>query len=91
VSRTRHRREDRPTRRAAPSTLTKGKKAGEYIASHCDEPSNRGVAGSWARWLSDYNGYSKQRKRRRVRKLMKTYGRRIARRAGNTATKKDTQ
>jgi hypothetical protein len=89
VSRTRHRREDRPTRRAAPSTLTKGKKAGAYSASHFNEPSNRGKPGSWSRWLHDYNGYGKQRKRRRVRKLMKTYARRADRRAGNTATKKD--
>lgn len=82
VSRTRHRREDRPTRRAAPSTLTKGKKAGEYSPSTLDEPANRGKPGSWGRWLSDYNGYGKQRKRRRVRKIMKVHGRRVARREG---------
>ena len=89
MSRTLHRREDRPTKRAAPSTLTKGKKAGEYSASRFDEPSNRGKPGSWSRWLHDYNGYGKQRKRRRIRKQMKTYGRRVARRASNAATKKD--
>lgn len=81
MSRTRHRREDRSARRAAASTLTKGKKAGEYSRSTFDEPANRGRPGSWSTWLHAYNGYAKQRKRRRVRKLMKTYGRRVARRA----------
>jgi len=83
MSRTRHRREDRPTRRASRTALTKGKQAGEYSPSTVDEPSNRGKPGSWARWLSSYNGYGKQQKRRRVRKLMKVHGRRVARRAGN--------
>ncbi len=83
MSRTLHRRADRPTRRAAPSTLTKGKAAGGYSPSHFDEPSNRGKPGSWSRWLHDYNGYGKQRKRRRIRKLMKVHGRRVDRRARN--------
>jgi hypothetical protein len=83
MSRTHHRREDRRAKRAAASTLTKGKKAGEYNPSTLDEPANRGKPGSWSRWLHDYNGYGKQRKRRRVRKLMKTYGRRVERRALN--------
>jgi len=83
MSRTRHRQEDRPERRAARPALTKGKKTGEYSPSTIDEPANRGKPGSWTRWLSDYNGYGKQRKRRRVRKIMKTYARRVARRAGN--------
>lgn len=83
MSRTRHRREDRPARHAARSTLTKGKKAGEYSRSVFDEPANRGRPGSWSMWLHDYNGYPKQRKRRRVRKIMKTYARRVARRAFN--------
>jgi len=83
MSRTRHRREDRPRKRAASSTLTKGKRAGGYNASVFDAPSNRGKPGSWSRWLHDYNGYAKQRKRRRDRKRMKKYGRRAARRALN--------
>ena len=90
MSRTLHRRDARPTRRAAQSTLTKGKKTGEYSPSTFDEPANRGVPGSWSKWLHDYNGYGKQRKRRKARKLMKTYGRRVARRAGNAVTKKET-
>lgn len=85
MSRTRHRREDRPQKRAASSTLTKGKSAGGYSASTFDEPANRGKSGSWARWLHDYNGYAKQRKRRRTRKLMKKYARRAERRARNLA------
>jgi hypothetical protein len=90
VSRTLHRRDERPTRRAAPSMLTKGQKAGAYSASRFDEPSNQGKPGSWSRWLHDYNGYGKQRKRRRVRKLMKAYGRRVARRASNAVARKET-
>ena len=83
MSRTRHRRKDRPARRAPVSTLTKGKKAGEYSRSTFDEPANHGRIGSWSMWLHNYNGYAKQQKRRRVRKLMKAYGRRVARRALN--------
>jgi hypothetical protein len=83
MSRTRHRREDRTIRRAARPALTKGKKAGEYSPSTLDEPANRGKPGSWSPWLHSYNGYGKQRKRRRVRKIMKKYGRRVTRRAGN--------
>lgn len=89
MSRTLHHRADRSTLRVAPSVLTKGKKAGEYAASRLDAPSNRGVAASWTTWLHDYNGYAKQRKRRRVRKLMKTYGRRVARRAARASTRKE--
>lgn len=85
MSRTKHRREDRSTKRPAVSTLTKGKHAGEYSPSTLDEPANRGKPGSWSMWLHDYNGYGKQRKRRKVRKLMKTYGRRVARRAAKQA------
>ena len=83
MSRTRHRRSDRPERSTPRSTLTKGKKAGEYMASKFDAPANRGKTGSWFLWLNNFNGYQKQRKRRRVRKLMKAYGRRVARRALN--------
>jgi len=83
VSRTRHRREDRPQKRSATSALTKGKKAGAFSRSTFDEPANLGKPGSWSLWLHSYNGYGKQRKRRRTRKLMKTYGRRVARRAFN--------
>lgn len=83
MSRTRHRREDRRQKRSATSALTKGKKAAEYSPSTLDAPANRGKPGSWALWLHDYNGYGKQRKRRRIRKLMKTYGRRVARRSLN--------
>jgi len=86
MSRTSHRREDRHTKRAAVSTLTKGKKAGEYSRSTFDEPANRGKPGSWSLWLHDYNGYGKQRKRRRIRKLMKVYGRRVERRGLNRST-----
>lgn len=85
MSRTRHRREDRPTKRAATSVLTKGKKAGQYSRSTFDEPANRGKTGSWSLWLHSYNGYGKQRKRRRIRKLMKAYGRRVNRRSLNRA------
>lgn len=46
-----------------------------------DEPANRGKPGSWSGWLHSYNGYGKARKRRRIRKLMKAYGRRVQRRA----------
>jgi len=81
MSRTRHRRVDRSNRRTSRSRLTKGKVAGEYSRSTLDEPANRGVSGSWAMWLYSYNGYGKQRKRRRVRQLMKTHGRRVFRRA----------
>jgi len=66
--------------------LTKGKKSGEYNPSTLDEPANRGKPGSWSLWLHDYNGYQKARKRRRVRKLMKAYGRRVARRRRNANT-----
>lgn len=83
MSRTKHRRDDRPTKRAATSMLTKGKKAGNYNPSTLDEPANRGKPGSWALWLTSYNGYGKQRKRRRIRKLMKAYGRRVERRSRN--------
>ena len=86
MSRTRHRHEDRSTKRAATTTLTKGKKAGEYSRSTFDEPANRGKTGSWSLWLHSYNGYGKQRKRRRVRKLMKIYGRRVGRRAQSRST-----
>lgn len=83
MSRTNHRREDRHGKRAAPSVLTKGEHAGNYSRSVFDAPANRGVPGSWSVWLHDYNGYLKQRKRRRIRKIMKTYGRRVERRALN--------
>jgi hypothetical protein len=86
MSRTKHRREDRSTKRSATSTLTKGKKAGEYSPSTLDAPANRGVQGGWSLWLHSYNGYGKQRKRRRIRKLMKVYGRRVGRRALNRST-----
>lgn len=85
MSRTNHRRQ-RSTKRAARSTLTTGKKAGEYVPSSADEPSNLGKPGSWSRWLRDYNGYAKERKRRRVRKVMKKYGRRVARRSRSRGT-----
>jgi hypothetical protein len=83
MSRTHHRSEDRRSKRAASSTLTKGKKAGEYNPSTLDVPANRGKLGSWSLWLHSYNGYGKQRKRRRIRKLMKAYGRRVDRRTRN--------
>lgn len=86
MSRTRHRREDRHAKRAPSSTLTKGKKAGEYSPSTLDAPANRGKPGSWSMWLHSYLGYGKQRKRRRIRKLMKAYGRRVERRALNRST-----
>ena len=86
MSRTRHRREDRPHKRAATSTLTKGKKAGEYSRSTFDEPANRGKSGSWSPWLHSYNGYGKQRKRRRIRKIMKVYDRRVERRTRSRST-----
>jgi hypothetical protein len=82
MSRTNHRRADRRARLTPRSSLTKGRKAAEYSPSTIDEPANRGKPGSWALWLHSYNGYGKQRKRRRIRKTMKTYGRRVARRIG---------
>jgi hypothetical protein len=81
MSRTRHRRVDRSNKRTPRSRLTKGKGAGEYSPSTLDEPANRGLPGSWSLWLHSYNGYGKQRKRRRIRKRMKTYGRRVCRRS----------
>ena len=66
--------------------LTKGRKAGGYNPSTLDEPANRGKPGSWSLWLHSYNGYGKQRKRRRIRQLMKTYGRRVERRARSRST-----
>jgi hypothetical protein len=81
MSRTRHRRVDRSNKRTLRSRLTKGKSAGEYSPSIIDKPANRGLSGSWLLWLHSYNGYGKQRKRRRIRKWLKTYGRRVCRRS----------
>jgi len=89
MSRTNHRRIDRPTRSSPRSTLTKGRKAAEYSPSTVDEPVNQGNPGSWSLWLHSYTGYGKQRKRRRIRKMMKTYGRRVARRIENEKSRRD--
>ncbi len=85
MSRTRHRTSEtieRESRRRRPrSRLTQGKGAAEYMPGIFDVHDGGGNH-NWFLWLRDYCGYGKQRKRRRTRRIMKRYGRRVDRQRG---------
>jgi len=82
MSRTRHRTRDDSKRTSPRSRLTIGKGSGEYSKSEFDYHDGGGNH-NWYLWLHSYVGYGKQKKRRRVRKLMKRFGRRLFRRRGD--------
>lgn len=81
MSRTRHRRSSTQpqTHQQQPkATLTRG---GGYSPSAWDyHPVGETHNPGWATWLNSYEGYQKERKRRRDRRIMKVAGRRSARR-----------
>lgn len=62
------------------SRLTKGKRAGRYSAGALDLSEQTGGGKGHDLWLKDYLGYGKQKKRRRIRKVMKRHGRRAEKR-----------
>ena len=82
MSRTHHRTHEDSHRNSPRSKLTKGPGAGEYSKSEYDYHDGGGNH-NWILWIRSYLGYGKQKKRRRLRKVMKRLGRRMFRRRGD--------